>query len=288
MDLRPLRQYQERAIEEARSSSRYEAIGMGLGKTRIMLELLASNREKALVVAPLRVCKYTWPEEIDIWAPQLSHTFLWGPNKELLLTSNKATDVMLIGYDTLKWLYGHIASHGSDGIKGRTLILDEATQIKNPSSVRFKALKAMQHFFPKAYCMSGTPLPNGMIDLWSQYYMLDRGRRLGKNITAYKSKYFIVSGPPRWQCDLIPGKDVEIIEAVRDITTVLRSEDYLEIPPRTDINIPVELPKQAMDMYREFKKELVLELQGETIQAMTAASRDSKLKQILQGGIYAG
>lgn len=285
-----LRGYQERAVQEAIDNPfMYEAFDMGLGKTLIMLDYLRRTGNRAVVVAPLLVAQRTWPQEIQKFTPELTYTVLHGRDKDDLY--RQKPDIKIINYDGLKWFYNMIAKHGSVDLRGRVLILDESTQIKSPASVRFRALKPMRHFFAQtgAFCLSGEPMPNGYHDLWSQYFMLDHGKALGKNISEYRSRYFDSSGPPFWTMTLKPGADQEINRLVAPMTSVLKAEDHLEMPESYFIEVPVDLPRDVRTLYNSLKKDFIIKHGANLEHAITADSQgvlSGKLRQLVQGCMY--
>lgn len=285
-----LHPYQARAIDEAiELGSRYEAIDMGLGKTRIMLEYLQRTNSKALVIGPYHVVRYTWPEEIQKWTPQLNYVLLHGPRKTGLFRLSDNVNIRLLNYDGLKWLYTTMSKYGSHGLRDCVLILDESTFIKRPSSVRFKALKAILHLFKAVYPLTGTPLSKNYKDLWSQYYTIDKGEALGRTFTFFRQEHFYESGPPRWLCELKEGHDTIITNSVAHMTTVLRSEDYLSLPEKTTSTIVIDLPPGAMDIYKEFKQEFIYQVGDKAtdiISAINSGVQTNKLRQIIQGAVY--
>ena len=283
-----LRPYQERAVQEAIANSyMYEAFDMGLGKTLITLDYLRRTGLKAIVLAPLLVATRTWPQEIKKFTPELTHVVLHGKDKGDLYTQK--SDIKIVNFDGLKWLYNQIAKYGSVDLKERVLIIDEATCIKNPTSMRFRALKPMRHFFANTgvFCLSGEPMPNGYKDIWSQYWMLDQGEALGRSFSAYRKKYFIESGPPQWRVSLKDGAADDIARLIAPMTSVLRAQDYLDMPETLFIEVPVDIPKRVKEQYAVFKKEYLLEY-GEGLEAYadSAGVLSTKLRQLTQGALY--
>lgn len=292
----PLHPYQERAIKEAVARGRnFEAIDMGLGKTRIMIEVCKELKKQAFVVAPYRVAMRTWPSEFEKWAPGTTWQFLHGPDKNYLYHSKRDVDYKIINYDGLKWLVSMIEKYGSNLIKGRVLILDESSQIKNASSVRFKMLKKILHFFPYVFNLSATPMPGGYLNLWSQYYMLDQGAALGRSMDSYQSNHFeilkrktYVKGQQRtfFEYSLREGYEEKIQNKVAHMTTRLDAEDYLELPDIIYEDVHCDMGPDAMFLYKHFEKNYILELGENVIEAVSSGSRDMKLRQYTQGSLY--
>lgn len=290
-----LRDYQKRAVEfHLLKKSSYSAVDMGLGKTLIALEwaervlLLDKTVTSILVIAPLYPALETWPAEIKKWKPHLDFTVLHGKQKGDNLS--KDCPIKIINFEGLKWL---LSAAGENYYKAKKLpfqavIVDEASKVKNHSTGRFKILKVLFSLLtPWRLLMSGTPAPNSMLDLWSQFYLLDEGHRLEKNITRYRSKYFFQDGS-RFNWVLRPETDKKIIyDKIADITFRLDSVDYLELPPITYNAIKLDLDKPLKAMYKKLETEFFLSLEnGEEVEAPNSLSLSMKLRQFLQGAIY--
>ena len=292
----PLHPYQVWAIKEALDRKHnFEAIDMGLGKTRIMLEVQKQLQLGAFVIAPYRVALRTWPAEINKWVPGTTWHFLHGRDKALLYHSKRKVDFKLINYDGLKWLVSMIEKYGSNEIKGRILILDESSQIKSYSSVRFKMLKKILHFFPYVYNLSATPLPKSYQDLWSQYYVLDKGAALGRSMDAYRIEHFEMLKKPVWvkgvkkhyiQYSLREGHENKVQKKVAHMTTRLDSEDYIKLPPVTYTNYEVGLGEDVLNIYNQLEKNTVFEFGDNTVTAANTGVLTSKLRQLVQGALY--
>lgn len=265
---------------------RYEAIDMGMGKTRIVLEYLTRTKKKAFIIAPIRPMIRTWPQEIKKWTPHLTYHVLHGKEKDNLFFKHDV-DVKIINYDGLKWLANMCIAAGSKWLEDYVLVLDEATQIKNPSSTRFKVLQKLRPAFKLGIILlSGSPMPNEYKNLWSQYYMVDSGNALGRADYLYKQEYFFESGPPRWIVELKNGSAKRIQDKVAPLTTRLSAEDYLTLPRCENQNIEVDLPTEARKLYEEMRKESIVMLDGKPVTGLTAATTTMKLRQIAQGALY--
>jgi SNF2 family DNA or RNA helicase len=262
----------------------------GLGKTSIMLQtisfcIMAKEIDAVIIVAPLRVCYMVWPNEIQKWDnfKHLSIGILHGLNK--LKTLNKKHDIYIINPEGLNWLEDAIGAH-----KGKKLMLicDESTIFKNFGSQRFKIIKRLAPLFERRVILTGTPIPNGLIQIWSQIFILDLGKRLSKYITHFRQKYFYQTGYMGYEYKIIPGADKQIYDVIGDII-LHKGTDELELPPLLQNEILVELPKYARTLYYDMKKDMMVEYgtdDEEVIYAESAASRDSKLKQIANGNVY--
>lgn len=264
---------------------------MGLGKTvstlTAMQELIEGLEcHKGLVVAPKRVVNRVWPKELDgRWShlQGLSFTVLRGTPSEREAKLAQPTDIHIINYELLLWLVKQLKRWPYD-----LLVLDESTKIKNNSGKRFKALRKARGATRRIVELTGTPSPNGLHDLWAQVYLLDGGIRLGRTVTAFRDRWFdrIPMGDyVKWQPK--PNAQDEIQQRCSDICLSMRAKDYLELPDLITNTVEVELPAQVYDRYREFEREMFIELSKETeIEAMNAAALTTKCLQIANGAVY--
>lgn len=275
---------------------------MGLGKTistltalnKLMYEELEIS--SALVVGPKRVIENVWTDEIQKWSHinHLTTSLIVGSKKERISALKKKADIYLISRDNIAWLCGEF---GGSSLPFDMLVLDELSSFKNPKSVRFKALRAVQPSFKRIVGLTGTPAPNSLIDLWSQMYLLDRGERLGKYITRFREDYFrpgLSNGNVVYKYNLQKGGEEMIHEKIKDICISMKTEDYLDLPERIDNIIEVKFTKDLQKKYNDFEKEKVLELfsgkedneNEETISAVNAAALSNKLLQFANGAVY--
>ena len=268
---------------------------MGTGKsccTLTALNLLLFDTfeiKKPLIIAPLNVAKYTWQDEIDNWA-HLKHLKLGkilGDEKSRSKALNSPADIYIINRENVAWLVGKVGSAWSFDM----LILDELTSFKSSKAIRFKALKQIRPLVKRVVGLTGTPSPNGYIDLWSQIFLLDQGERLGKFKTHFIDRFFTVdpktvySGYPKQ----IPRDfSLEAIQGlIGDICISMKSEDYLELPGRVHRIINVHLSDAEMQAYEEFEKSQIMLLpEGEAISVANAAALRGKLVQFANGAIY--
>jgi len=291
-----LRLYQEKAIEFwLRHKKVYFAIDMGLGKTAIVLHAINQLGLRALVVAPLKVTYNTWPDEIEDWDMQgeLRAEVLHGSDKLKKFKSD--AQVHVINYEGLPWLYNQLYKMHKAGkpMPYKVLVLDESTYIKDPNSNRFKYLVAMRDMFDYIANLSGTPSPNSLMDLWAQYYILDKGKTLGnkgKTITSkfngFRGKFFKRDTYCRHIWEIRFGAETAIHKAIAPRTFRLQSDDYISLPQRVFNQIGLELSSKERAAYKSFKKDFVLFLEGASIESLNAASLSSKLRQFVQGSVY--
>ena len=285
-ELLELHQYQKKAIEFGlENKAVFFAMDLGLGKTAVALKIIEQLKQKAIVFAPLRVIYTTWPEEIKRWTPKLTYDIIHGLDKRNVLKRSKA-DVLLINFDGLKWFYkevlkSHVKWHN------RVLILDESSMIKSPTTLRFKLLKKMMPLWSSyRFCLSATPAPNGYHDLWSQYYMLDKGMVLFPTFHQFRNTYFNYSGPPLYKTTIRKGSYERIRDLIKPITYRLDADDYLKMPKTIYNEIPLVLSKPLQDKYKELEDKFFLEFVGADATAFSAAALSMKLRQFIQGAIY--
>ncbi len=269
---------------------------MGLGKTvatltaikKLMFEEL--DVMNVLVIAPKRVAENVWSGEIEKWdhLKTLVISKITGTDKQRRKALSEKADIYIIGRDNVAWLCD---IYNGGRLPFDMLVIDELSSFKNPRSVRFKRLKRIQPMFKRIIGLTGTPAPNGLIDLWSQVYLLDRGERLGRFISNYRDTYFRPgkrNGSIIYTYDLRPGSAQLIHDKIGDICMSMKTEDYLQLPGRMDNTIDVVLPKEIKTKYDEFEKEQVLSMfgDGKEITAVNAAVLTNKLSQFANGAIY--
>lgn len=261
----------------------------GLGKTGISLAALKIlQKEKliecGLVIAPLRVCYSVWPKEILKWKDfnGLRVSILHGKDKEKNL--EKDADVYLINPEGLPWLLSHRLF--KQRFKGQGLFIDESSKFKATNSKRFKLLRPVLPSFGRRYILTGSPAPNGLLDLFGQIYILDLGSSLGRYITHFRSKYFYPTGFGGYEWKLQQGADKLIQKQIRPLTLRLDADDYLELPELIVNDIYVDLPDEAWLQYKEMEDELIVAIERGDIVAVSAAVASGKCSQIANGGIY--
>lgn len=264
----------------------------GMGKTAIVLKALdalkrAETNRRTLVIAPLRVCQLVWPAEPSEWS-DLAHLrvgLLHGPNKQRVLDDHENYDILVINPEGLKWLLDcdlrTFKRYGFD-----TLVIDELTKFKSTKGVRFKLLKKVLHTFQRRWGLTGTPAPNGLIDLFGQMYVLDLGRSLGEYITHYRMNYFVNPDGQGWKWVLRAGADKLIHERLKPLAMRASAEDHLELPELISLRKYVDLPPKVRDLYDELEDELIAGVENKQIVAGNAAAASTKCRQIANGAVY--
>ena len=289
MNRPPLFPHQVTAIQWLHEHDRCALwLDMGSGKTRTVLEALTPDHLPALVVAPKRVVQLVWPTEAKRWRPDLRVASAQGTPTARRKALSSGADLVAISRDNL-----------GDALGGpwKTIIFDELSSFKNRATKRWKAARDLAWKGSAEYVwgLTGTPAPNGLLDLWPQIYLLDKGERLGSGITKYRERYFragrqLSTGVvTEWL--LRPGADRRIHELLEDIALSMSAEDLaLSLPPVSDNDIEVPLPPQVKRVYKQMKDTLVadLDLLGDPgmITAANAAVLSAKLSQISAGLLF--
>lgn len=287
--------YQKRAIEKIMT---LPSVGlfleMGLGKSvitltaakRLIYDELAVTR--VLVVAPLMVARDTWSRECEKWdhLKDLRVSKILGSAKQRQEAVAAEADIYVINRENVAWLVRNYRSSW----KWDMLVIDELSSFKSSKSERFRALKRIRPMFRRIVGLTGTPNPNGLMDLWAEVYLLDGGERLERTIGAYRRKYFRPgrsNGYVVYNWIPVPGADRAIPEKIKDITVSMLSKDYLQLPARIDRIVPVTLTDEEKKVYKKLEKEHLLELDNETeVSAANAAAVMGKLLQLSGGAIY--
>lgn len=266
-------------------------LDMGLGKSVITLtaikQLIHQDKvHRVLVVAPLRVAKQTWPEEINKWdhLKDLTYSVITGNKSQRVKAAQKEVDIYIINRENLKWLIESSIPFDYD-----MLVIDELSSFKSYRSQRFKALKRVRPLIKRIVGLTGTPSSNGLMDLWAEFRVLDMGKRLGRFISYYRANYFDPDKRNMYQVFTYkpkPGAEQSIYRAIDDITISMKSKDYLQLPPLTMNTVPVKMSPSEQTIYDELNAQLVVSTQGKQIDALNAASLSNKLCQMANGCVY--
>jgi SNF2 family DNA or RNA helicase len=287
--LSDLHAYQHKAIDFIKSEKRcLLALSMGLGKSVSTLTAIADLSDsftihKTLVIAPLRVANSVWKQEAAQWGQtkHLKVVICTGSERERMSALMQSADVYVINRENVEWLIGYMKKWTFDCV-----VVDESDSFKNPGSKRFKALKKTIPYTNYFILLSGTPCPLGLLDLWSQMYLIDFGERLGRTMSSYKQRFFEqdYSG---YRFTLREGAADKIHALLADKVLSMRAEDYLELPDRIDLIEKVQLPNKVMREYLEFEKNLLMQLPKDIeVEAITAAALANKLLQFSNGAMY--
>lgn len=267
-------------------------LSMGLGKTSTTLtaldDLLFDSFEihKVLVIAPLRVTK-VWLDEVKKWnhLNYLRCSLVVGTEQERKRALWANADIYIINRENVQWLIDE------SGIQFDfdTLVVDELSSFKNFKTKRFKSLMKVRPIVKRVIGLTGTPTSNGLMDLWSEFKLLDQGKRLGRFITNYRDQYFRPdkrNGQVVFSYKPLPFAEDAIYDKISDITISMKATDYLNMPELISNHVEVEMSEKEMKVYKELKDELVITLGDEDVTASNAASLSNKLTQMANGAIY--
>lgn len=268
-------------------------LDMGLGKTVITLTAIKDlkyNRfaiNKVLVIAPKKVAESTWAREKEKWDHLrfLRISKVLGTETKRIRALNTPADIYIINRENVVWLVDYYRNAWPFDM----VVIDEFSSFKSHQAKRFKALKNVRPHIKRIVGLTGTPAPNGLLDLWAQVYLLDGGQRLGRTITGFRERYF---EPDQRNRDRIftyapkPGADEVIQRLISDICISMKAEDYLELPDITYNTVPVVLDEKATKAYEKLEKEMLLQVDDSTIDAGSAAVLTNKLLQLCNGAVY--
>jgi SNF2 family DNA or RNA helicase len=268
-------------------------IACGLGKTIITLtavhNLLFDSFEvrKVLVIAPLRVARDTWPAEISKWdhLQLLRASVAVGNTAERLLALGRKADLYIINRENVQWLIEESALPFDFDM----VVVDELSSFKNHRSKRFRALMKRRPVIRRIVGLTGTPASNGLIDLWAQFKLLDKGVRLGRFITSYRDAYFTPdkrNGQIVFSYKIAPGAEERIYRAIEDITISMKAQDHIKMPELVSTEYRVTLSDEERMVYEKLRKDLVLDASGGQVTAANAASLSGKLLQLANGAVY--
>lgn len=290
-----LHNYQKKAVDFIEHKKKCALfLDMGLGKTLITLNainnLINKNLiKKVLILAPLRVCNSVWYQESRKFdnLKNLDFSIITGtiPNKKIQL--NKNSIIHLVNFDNLNWLFNNIKTFDYD-----MLVIDESSAFKSPATNRFKIFASKRtNILDKlkyTVLLTGTPLSNGYLDLWSQIYLLDKGQRLFNSFYLYKQIYFKSNDYMGYTLTLKDGSDNSINKSIQDVVLTMKKEDYIDLPKCLYYNEYVDFDKELQIKYNYFEKNLIYSLKDNenTINAINSADKTNKLLQFCNGAMY--
>ena len=285
--------YQKYCIDRIISDSSLGLfLDMGLGKTVITLtavnELIYNRFEvgKVLVIAPKKVAETTWTNEAQKWEHlhNLRISRVIGTLAQRVRALNTPADVYVINRENVPWL----VEYDRNSWRFDMVVIDELSSFKSSKAQRFRSLCYVRQHIKRLVGLTGTPASNGLIDLWAQIYLLDEGERLGKKITHFRTKYCDCNthGGHFSTYAMKPGAEESIRAAVSDICISMKAEDYLQLPECVVVDTPVYLDKKTQGRYDEFEREMLLQIDENTLDAGTAAVLSGKLMQFANGAVY--
>jgi SNF2 family DNA or RNA helicase len=272
-------------------------LDMGLGKSVITLTAIRDliddcDVSKVLVIAPKKVAESTWSTEADKWdhLRGLRVVKVMGNANARKKALKADADIYVMGRDSVVWLL--------DTVKNKLpfdmLVLDELTSFKSYSAMRFKAIKRWTAGVSRVVGLTGTPVPNSMMDLWAEMYCIDGGARLGKMIGKYRSDFFtaIPMGGYATKYVIKSGCSGVILSRISDICLTMQASDYLQLPELTEVDDRIDLPTSVKERYDLFEEQQVAQVidtlsgQSRTVIANSAAGLMSKLSQYADGAVY--
>jgi SNF2 family DNA or RNA helicase len=266
----------------------------GLGKTSI---ILASFKElqrqhivkKMLVIAPLRPAWSVWPGEVEKWTDftDLSVAVLHGPKKDEILqrvnSGANEPDICVINPEGLEWLSRKI---NMKSFPFDMLVVDESTRFKHANTQRFKTLKPLLPRFRRRYILTGSPAPNGLLDLFGQIFILDGGAALGQYISHYRMHYFDPTGFGGYNWVPRAGAEEAIYSRLKPLVLRMSAADYLDLPPYIPNTIKIDLPEKAQKVYDQMESMLVATVEDDVVTAANIGAATGKCRQIANGGVY--
>ena len=284
--------YQQYAIDFIESHKTVAVLlDMGLGKTVITLtalnDLLFDHFEisRVLVIAPLRVARNTWPQEIGKWEHlnHIRYSVAVGTEKERRDALRKQASLYIINRENVPWLVE------KTDFTYDAIVIDELSSFKNWSSKRFKALMKVRPLAKRVIGLTGTPSGNGLMDLFAEFKVLDMGQRLGRFITKYRQDYFVPdkrNGQVVFSYVPLPGAEERIYEKIADITISMKAADHLKMPELIESEYSVRMDEAEKKMYDSMCEQLVLQMKGDEVTAANAGVLSGKLAQMANGAVY--
>lgn len=265
----------------------------GLGKTSITLTAIANllfdsfEVHKVIVIAPLRVAKNTWCDEINKWEhlQNLKYSVVVGTETERLSALITQADIYIINRENIQWL----VEKSGIPFDFDMIVIDELSSFKNHQTKRFKSLMKVRPKVKRIVGLTGTPSSNGLMDLFAEFKILDMGERLGRFIGQYRNKYFKpdkMNGQVVYSYKPLPYAEQAIYKKISDITVSMKANEYLKMPELVISNYEAQLSGKEKTHYDEMKKNLVLDIADGEITASNAASLSNKLCQMSNGAIY--
>lgn len=282
--------YQHRAYDFVKyHGAAYLMMDMGAGKTRTCIEVGKTLEIPMFVLTTRFAATNTWPDEFREWNPGEKFVVLHGPKKEERWKSSDKRTNIILNYDGLKW-FRSVIDKRLRPLQKYFFVFDEASMLRSHKTVRWEILHDMMPMMSEyRVALDGTPMPNGLLNLWSQFFLLDKGKVLGTDYYRFKNKYFNDTGPvgkPPYKITVKPGADEQIYSKINPITMYLSEEEVKNRPDVVYNPIRLELPSCVQKQYQEMEDEFMLEFPDDVALARSSAVQGHKLRQILQGAVY--
>ncbi len=265
----------------------------GMGKTSITLtaidHLLFDNFDvhRVLVIAPIRVGKFSWPDEIRKWdhLSDLTFAIAIGTPEQRMAALDAGADITIINRENVQWLVRRIGYSWPFDM----VVIDELSSFKNHQAKRFRALLSVRSKIKRIVGLTGTPAANGLMDLWAEFRLLDEGARLGRFIGRFRLKYFEperMNGPIIYTYRPLPGAEDAIYDAISDITISMEAKDHIPMPELIETEYPVYMGADEQEQYKDLAEKFFLDLPKADITAANAGVLCGKLSQMANGAIY--
>ena len=267
-------------------------LDMGLGKTVTTLTAISKlmwDIGKVLVIAPKRPALDTWPEELGKWdhLKGLTYSVVMGTVKQREAALLHDADIYIINRENVVWL---VNQYKRKPWPFDCVVIDELSSFKSSKAQRFRALKRVRPQIRRIIGLTGTPAGNGLMDLWEECYLLEGGKALGRTITCYRNQYFTPgrrNGMVIYDWNLRNGAHEQIMDRLKPLCISMKTEDFLSLPDRITVERTFTLSAKSMKQYKQLERDLLLCVDGETIDAVNAAALNTKLQQISSGAVYA-
>ncbi|MDD3400781.1 MAG: DEAD/DEAH box helicase [Eubacteriales bacterium] len=268
-------------------------LDMGLGKSVITLTAIfdlcldSFLVRKVLVIAPLRVARDTWPDELRKWdhLHGLTYSVALGTEAERKAALTQRASVFIINRENVQWL----VEESGLPFDYDMVVIDELSSFKSYQAKRFRSLLKVRPTVSRIVGLTGTPSSNGLMDLWAEFRVLDMGKRLGRFITRFRTTYFTPdkrNGQVVFSYKPLPGAEDAIYRQIADVTISMKAADHLQMPECVINEVKVKLSEKEREVYDRFKRDLVVSLKGEEIDAGNAAVLSGKLAQMANGAVY--
>lgn len=288
-----LHAYQVSTVDFALDQRRVNLwLDLGLGKTVSTLTVIADTIDsfqarRWLVIAPLRVAKFTWPAEIAGWEHlrHLRFAQLIGTEAQRMAgLQTWSADAHVINFDNLPWLWRKIGGMASFPYCG--VVVDEASLVKNVDTRRFKVLREMSRRARWWLNLTATPTPNSVLEAWPQTFLIDHGQRLSPSVEAFRARW-AKENPFTGKLEPIKGAEDGIRDLIGDITFRLDGKGVVDLPEKVEIDVPIELSEAEQQQYAKLERDLILRVTDDTtIEALSASALLTKLLQIANGSVY--
>lgn len=265
---------------------------MGSGKTVTVLtwydqaKFERGTAKTMIVIAPKAVALDTWLTEAGKWdhLDHLTTSLIVGTPAERKAALRKRADIHIVNVDNVAWLVSHLGGYWPWDVT----VVDESSKFKNQGSARYKALRMVIPRSKRVILLTGTPSPNGLLDIWAQMYLIDQGERLGQSFKGYRTRYFDQVWAEGFikHYEVRKGAEDKIHRLVAQVCSSMQPEDYLELPGRTDIYHEIKAPAKVLADYKRFEREHVLALADGEVTAMSRQALSGKLEQYANGFVY--